>query len=208
MTPDDGARRPARSGADDAGEDREDRAPRGTWIDRGDTVIYDSEWVRLVTTDVVLPDGTQVDHHVVRMPRPAAGCLMIGEGRVLLLYRHRFITDTWGWELPAGGIDPGETAAAAARREAREETGWEPTTVAHLCTFHPAVGVLDQSFHVYLSTDAVRRGDPLDRNEALEIEWIPVQRVRRMLLDGEISDGLSVGAVGFAFARGVLPIDA
>ena len=44
----------------------------GRWTDRGDTVIYESSWVRLVTTDVVMPDGTQVDHHVVRMPRSAA----------------------------------------------------------------------------------------------------------------------------------------
>ncbi len=178
--------------------------PHGTWIDRGDTVIYDSDWVRLVTTDVVMPDGTQVDHHVVRMPRPAAGCLMIADGRALLLYRHRFITDTWGWELPAGGIDPGETAAQAAVREAREETGWEPVSVDHLCTFKPAIGVLDQAFHVYVSHDAIHRGDPEDRNEATMIEWMDIPDVRRLLLEGEIKDGLSVGAIGYAFTAGLL----
>ena len=30
------------------------------------------------------------------------------DGKALLLWRHRFITDTWGWEIPIGGIEPGE----------------------------------------------------------------------------------------------------
>ena len=41
----------------------------------------------------------------VRMPREAAGTIIVREGRVLLMYRHRFITDTWGWEIPAGAVD-------------------------------------------------------------------------------------------------------
>ena len=43
---------------------------------------------------------------------------------VLALWRHRFITDTWGWEIPAGRLEAGETAEQAARRETLEETGW------------------------------------------------------------------------------------
>lgn len=176
----------------------------GTWIDRGDTVIYDSDWVRLVTTDVVLPDGTQIDHHVVRMPRPAAGTIIVSDGSVLLLFRHRFITDTWGWEIPAGGVDPGEPLDEAARREAAEEAGWRPTTVEPLCSFHPAIGLLDQKFHIFVSRDAVDVGSPTDINEAARIEWIPVDEVRRFLMSGQITDGLSFGALTYAFTAGVL----
>lgn len=176
----------------------------GRWIDRGDTVIYDSPWVRLVTTDVVLPDGTRIDHHVVRMERPAAGTIVIRDDEVLLMWRHRFITDSWGWEIPAGGADRGEDLAEAARREALEETGWEPQTVTPLCRFHPANGLLDQSFHIFVTTDAVHRGAPTDPNEAARIAWVAVDEVRRLLLGGEITDGLSFGALTYAFTAGVL----
>jgi 8-oxo-dGTP pyrophosphatase MutT (NUDIX family) len=179
------------------------RAP-GEWLDRGDTVIYDSAWVRLVTTDVVMPDGTRIDHHVVRMPRPAAGTIMIHDTHVLLLWRHRFITGSWGWEIPAGAVDEGETPEDAARREAVEESGWRPRTVEHLCAFHPANGVLDQRFHIYTSHDAEHLGAPTDVNEAARIEWRPIEAVRESLLGGEITDGLSFGALSYAFTAGAL----
>jgi 8-oxo-dGTP pyrophosphatase MutT (NUDIX family) len=188
------------NGVDLTGDGAEPRP--GTWINRGDRVLYDSDWVRLVLADVVMPDGTQIDHHVVRMPRPAAGTIVVDDATssVLLLHRHRFITDTWGWEIPAGAVDVGETPQQAAVREAREESGWEPRSVVPLCAFHPANGVLEQTFHIFVSRDAVDRGGPTDRNEAARIDWIPIVEVRALLAAGEISDGLSFGALSYAFA--------
>lgn len=179
--------------------------PAGTWLNRGDTDVYSCPWLSLVTADVLLPDGTHIDHHVVRMPLPAAGTIIVDDGRVLLLYRHRFITDTWGWEIPAGAVDPGESAAAAAIREASEETGWEPATVEPVCRFYPANGVLDQEFNIFWSNDAVHRGEPTDHNEATRVAWHPIPDVRNMLKTGEISDGLSFGGLGYALALGILP---
>ena len=178
----------------------------GTWLQRGERVLYDSAWVQLAIADVLLPDGTQVDHHLVRLPRPAAGTVIVADGAVLLMYRHRFITDTWGWEIPAGMVDDGETIAAAAIREALEESGWEPISVEPLCAFRPAVGVMDQAFHIFVSRDAVHRGDPADVNEAARIEWHSTAAVRAMLGSGEISDGLSFGGLSFALASGVIEV--
>jgi 8-oxo-dGTP pyrophosphatase MutT (NUDIX family) len=178
--------------------------PRGTWVNRGERVLYDSAWVQLVIADVVMPDGTQVDHHVVRMPREAAGTIMVRDGRVLLMYRQRFITDTWGWEIPAGAVDAGETLEDGAVREALEESGWEPQTLSRLCHFFPANGVLGQTFHIFVSRDAVHRGEPTDVNESTRIEWFTPHEARRLLETGEISDGLSFGAVTYALATGAM----
>ena len=58
-----------------------------------------------------------------RTPRPAARILLVdGAGRVLLF---RFVADDRPpfWCTPGGAVDPGESYAAAARRELREEVG-------------------------------------------------------------------------------------
>jgi len=181
--------------------------PHGSWVNRGDTEIYACPWLQLVTSDVLLPDGSQIDHHAVRLPRPAAGTIVVSDDRVLLLYRHRFITDTWGWEIPAGAVNEGETIEQGAIREALEETGWLPQHVSLVCRFYPANGVLDQSFNIFITQDAVHRGDPTDTNEASRIEWHPLAEVRAMLRSGLISDGLSFGGLAYAFAMGTLETD-
>jgi hypothetical protein len=76
------------------------------WRVHGERPIYESEWLRLVLTDVEIPGGERFEHHVVRVPNQAAGTVVRDEQRgVLLLWRHRFITDTWGYEIPAGGLN-------------------------------------------------------------------------------------------------------
>lgn len=176
----------------------------GRWVQHGERTIYASEWVSVGTADVVLPDGDRIDHHVVRIPGPAAGTVVVRDGSVLLMYRHRFITDTWGWEIPAGRVDDGEAPIDAAARETEEETGWRPGRLEELCRFNPANGILDQVFHIFAAHEAVRVGDPTDPNEAARIEWIPAGEVRSLVLGGGVPDGLSFGALTYAFLAGVL----
>lgn len=171
------------------------------WRIHGERALYESEWVRLTLVDVEVPDGERFEHHVVRMPNQAAGTVVYDPERgVLLLWRHRFITDTWGWEVPAGRIDPGESPAGAAAREVREETGWEPGPLRHLITYQPTNGLSDQRFHLYLAAGATPAGEPTDPGESERVEWLPVEDVRRLARDGHIADGLSLTAVLYALA--------
>src|SRR5204863_7457976 len=52
---------------------------------------------------------------------PSVVCLVRDDAGRLLLVRH---VEGW-WSLPGGAIDPGESPAEAARREAREEASVE-----------------------------------------------------------------------------------
>src|SRR5690606_467164 len=65
------------------------------WIVHGERSIYESEWVRLSLVDVELPDGQRFDHHVVRMPAAAMSVVLDEQDRVLLMWRHRFVSDIW-----------------------------------------------------------------------------------------------------------------
>jgi 8-oxo-dGTP pyrophosphatase MutT (NUDIX family) len=175
------------------------------WIVHGERTLYDSDWVRLTLVDIEVPDGDRFEHHVVRMPNQAAGTVVFVAGRgVLMLWRHRFITDTWGWEIPAGRIDRGETPLQAAIRETVEETGWRPGRVRPLVTYQPTNGLSDQRFHLFLAGAAEAVGEPTDPGESERIEWVPVDRVAALARDGEIADGLSLTAVLYALAFGHL----
>ncbi len=169
------------------------------WTVHGEETIYESEWVRLALTDVEIPGGERFQHHVVRMPCDASGVVVVDDRRgMLLLWRHRFITDKWGWEIPAGRVDPGETPEAAARREVLEETGWRVEDLRPLVSYQPTNGLSDQVFHLFVAGGATHVGDPTDPGEAERIEWVPLEQVRRLAHDGAIGDGLSLTAVLYA----------
>nr|MDT0664037.1 NUDIX domain-containing protein [Micromonospora sp. DSM 115978] len=80
------------------------------WTIHSERKLYESPWVGVSLADVETPSGRRFDHHVVRVPAEGAGAAVVDPlGRVLLIHRHRFAVDRWGWELPAGRVDPGET---------------------------------------------------------------------------------------------------
>jgi 8-oxo-dGTP pyrophosphatase MutT (NUDIX family) len=177
------------------------------WTVHGERSLYESEWVRLVLTDVELPSGARFEHHVVRMPAPAAGVVVQDPDHVgvLLLWRHRFTTDTWGWEIPAGRVDAGETPERAAIRETVEESGWRPGPLRRLTTYYPHNGLSDATFHLFGADTAEHVGDPIDTDEAERVEWVPWSGVVEELHAGRVGDGLSLTALLWVLAFRVTP---
>ena len=55
--------------------------------------------------------------------RPTVRVLLVDDRQRLLMFRIRTEDGSPLWFAPGGGVDPGETAEQAARRELREETG-------------------------------------------------------------------------------------
>lgn len=178
------------------------------WTVHGERSLYESDWMQLRLVDVEQPGGERFEHHVLRTPAQAAGVLVHDPDRgVLLLWRHRFITDAWGWEIPAGRIDDGEDAAAAAAREVEEETGWRPGPLRLLCRFAVASGITDHRFAAYVADGASPVGEPTDAFEAERIEWLPVPAVRRALVEGQVPDGPTLAVLSYALATGVVGLD-
>lgn len=175
------------------------------WTVHGERSLYESDWMQLRLADVELPGGRRFEHHVLRTPAQAAGAVVHDPDRgVLLLWRHRFITDAWGWEIPAGRIDAGEDPAAAAAREVEEETGWRPGPLTPLCRFAVASGITDHTMNLFLADGATHVGDPTDPSEAERVEWLPLPAVRDALATGRIPDGPTLAGLAYALALGKL----
>ena len=161
----------------------------------GERSLYESPWVSLRLVDVEIPGGPRFEHHVVRTPRPAVGVVVEGPDGVLLLWRHRFISGTWGWEVPAGGVESDESLPQAAAREVLEETGWAVGPLRHLHGYHPSNGLSSQRFELFVADGASCVGEPSDPGESSRVEWVPAARVRSLVAGGEVQDGMSLTAL-------------
>ena len=185
------------SGADQRAEQGEEEGT-SRWRVHGERALYSSPWVRLHLIDVEQPGGARYEHHAVRSTADAAACLVVrGDGptaEVLLMWRHRVVPDAWGWEVPAGRVEPGEAAVVAAARETTEETGWEVADVREVLAYHPVGGTGDQRFVVCTGRAVREVGEP-DPAEADRVEWVPVHRLPALVAGGRVPEGLTLVAL-------------
>jgi len=140
---------------------------------------------------------------VVRLFRVAIAVVLNDNDEVLMLWRHRFVADAWGWELPGGIIDASEDGATCAAREVEEETGWRPGPMSHLVTYQPMIGMVDSPHQLYIGQGASFAGQPTDREEAGRVEWIPMASILGMISRNEIiGSGSLVGLLHVLAERG------
>jgi 8-oxo-dGTP pyrophosphatase MutT (NUDIX family) len=161
------------------------------WVIHGEEEAWSNPWLSVRRLDVEQPDGRRFDYHAVRL-KDIAAAVVTRDGCVLLMWRHRFLTDTWAWEIPMGIIEPGETPEAAAARELEEETGWRADGLTELIRSEPAAGITDSRHFVFRTTGVRYAGPPTELNESDRIEWIPLTDVPAMIARHEIVSGITL----------------
>jgi 8-oxo-dGTP pyrophosphatase MutT (NUDIX family) len=169
----------------------------------GERSIYDNEWVRLVQVEIEPPDGRRFWHHVVRLQTVSLAAVFDEHDRVLMVWRHRFVPNAFGWELPGGIAEAGESADVTAARETEEETGWRPTgPMRHLLSFQPMPGMVDTPHKIYTATGAEQVGEPTDGEEAGVVEWMPMAKVPDLIRTGKVAGSGSLVALLHVLALG------
>lgn len=89
------------------------------------------------------------------------------------------------YQLPGGGIDPGETPVAALHREVFEETGWSMSLQKRLgaflrYTYMPEYDIWARKVcHIYLCRPARKLGPPTEEHHTAL--WVPIPRALEIL---------------------------
>ncbi|MGW8527419.1 MULTISPECIES: NUDIX domain-containing protein [Nocardiopsidaceae] len=170
------------------------------WTVHSEKPLYTDPWLDVRIADVELPGGKRFGHRLIRTRGGAGAVVRDGNGNVLLLWRHRFITDTWTYEIPMGGLHEGEAPEAAAAREVEEETGWRPGPLRPLVYAQPSHGLMDSEHHVFVADGAEHMGEPTDTWEAERIEWVPLDRVPALVRERKLVGGTSMNALLYLYA--------
>jgi 8-oxo-dGDP phosphatase len=174
----------------------------GRWRTFGERVIHQSPDVWMGQVDVSLPSHERVWMPVVRLNRAVAVALLDRRDRVLLVRRHRFVQDRWGWELPGGSVDEDENPGEAAARELEEQTGYRAEELERLVSFQPVAETVDGERIVFSGRDPRRVTDPLSAEGVERVEWVPPGSVPELIASGEVWSASSlVGLLGVLAQR-------
>jgi ADP-ribose pyrophosphatase len=119
----------------------------------------------------------------------------MADGHVILIRQYRHVTGGFCWEIPGGGIHPGESPDEAAQRELREEAGYRAGRLRRLGGFWPNNAYLDEVIHVYLGEDLTPDPLPADQDEHLERRAFPFSEALAMAQDDRITCGLTKLAI-------------
>ena len=151
-------------------------------------LVYDGSFLKMRRDRVRLPNGHESGREYIVHPGAAVMIPLFPDGRILVERQYRYPVGMTMTEMPAGKIDPGETALQTAKRELIEETGYRAHEWAFLTRLRPAEGFANEVLDVFLCRDLEAVEHTPDEDEFLELELVTLDWLIDELRAGRLSD--------------------
>jgi len=140
------------------------------------------------------PDGRETTLEIIEHGGSVVIIPVDDDGNILFVRQYRHATGGESLELPAGTRDEEEPYEECAAREVREETGMQAGKLKRIGNFYLAPGYSSEFMVVFLATELKDNPLPVDDDEFLKLEKIPVKDVSGFFERGEIPDAKSMAA--------------
>ncbi len=166
---------------------------KSPWQTLSTKVVYDNNWIKVTHRDVINPGGNSGIYGVVEFKNLAIGIVPIDDdGYTWLVRQYRYTLDQYTWEIPEGGCPIGETPLSAAQRELQEETGLAAKKWTKIAEFHTSNSVTDEYGEIFLAEKLTMGLQNLEDSEDITVKRLPLKEAHQMVLDGEITDSVSM----------------
>ena len=168
----------------------------GPWRRRSRRLAYSNRWLEVFHDEVDRPDGSPGIYGVVHFRTRAVGVVAVGDdGRLLLVGQHRYTLDEYSWEIPEGGVEDGEALVEGARRELREETGYEAADWRGLGRITVSNSVTDEHGALFVATGLHAGEAAPEPSEDLAVRWATLDEVLAEIASGAIHDLITIAGV-------------
>jgi ADP-ribose pyrophosphatase len=162
------------------------------WETLDTEIDYECPGFEVRRDDVRLPDSTETDYHYVDESPAVVILPLTPDGDVVVIEEWRQAVDRINRGLPAGSMEADEDHLVAARRELREETGYEASRMEHLLTAEPSNGIANSVHHHIVAYGCEPTAEQeLDDNESIRVDVVDYDNYLDSVVDDELDDGRS-----------------
>jgi ADP-ribose diphosphatase len=122
--------------------------------------------------------------------------------QVVMIRQYRHGSRKVTLEIPGGLVDPGDTPKKAAARELLEETGYQAKKCMKIGVVNPNPALFNNRCHTFLAQGIQKVAEPMpDQTEDIEVVLVPLVKVPRLVLKGEIDHAMVITAFTHYFLR-------
>jgi 8-oxo-dGTP pyrophosphatase MutT (NUDIX family) len=165
-----------------------------------------SPWMKIIEREVEFTSGAKPElYHAVDQQDYIAIVARTPDGKIPIVRQYRPAVERFTWELPAGLVDQGETAAETCRRELLEETGFPATAVHDLGSFAPCTARLSNQVHSFFVECGPRASGALTES-GIELSLITARELAILIRSGGFTLQLHIGAILLAGLHGHLDL--
>lgn len=166
------------------------------WTTLDARAVYDNRWINVEERQVLNPAGNPGIYGVVHFKNLALGALAVEPDLSLwLVGQYRYPLKAYSWEIPEGGGPLNEPPLESIRRELLEETGLTANRWELLLTMHLSNSVSDEKALIWLATDLQQLAAQPEETESLQSICVPFDQALEAVLNGRITDSMSVAGI-------------
>lgn len=166
------------------------------WKTLSSEKIYENPWISLTEHQVINPGGGNGIYGEVHFKNLAIGIIPLDEeNNTWLVGQYRFPLKQYSWEIPEGGGLHNNDPLLSAQRELLEETGIKAEEWIEIQKIHLSNSVSDELGIIYLARKLSFGKSCPEESEDLIVRKLPFETTYQMVLNGEITDSLSVAAI-------------